>query len=107
MEITALEKLKENYPELAEEYSAMTKEQLLEQICAEVLDLHAMEERVSLFMSECTLNMSKTNYTPESIKALIAQKEERDIQEFCKDAYETHGYSGELIRYIMSNAGIK
>ncbi|WP_167596605.1 hypothetical protein [Leeuwenhoekiella sp. ZYFB001] len=83
--MSSLEELRENYPDLVEEYSAMDKEQLLEQICAEVLDLHRMDERVQVFMNECTLNMSKTNYTPEVIKTLISAKQEHDINEFCSD----------------------
>ncbi len=81
-------KLSVNFPELVKEYSEMSKEELLEQICAEVLDLHAMEERVQTFMNECTLNMSNTNYTVESIKTLINAKQEHDINEFCQDLIE-------------------
>ena len=84
-----IEKLKENYLGLVEEYSAMDKEQLLEQICAEVIDLHNMEERVQTFMNECTNNMSNTNYTIESIKTLIAEKEELNINEFCADVLDS------------------
>lgn len=76
--------LSETHAELVNEYSLMSKEQLLNQICAEVLDLLRMEERVQTFMSECTMNMSNTTYTIESIKTLITQKQEHDIQEFCK-----------------------
>ena len=82
---TSLEKLKINHPELVEEYSKMSPDELLEQICSEVLDLHAMEERVKIFMSECADGMSKTNYTIESIKTLIVEKQEQDISEYCYD----------------------
>lgn len=78
-----INKLKENHPELVEEYSKMDKEQLLDQICSEVLDLHKMQERVQVFMGECTLNMSNTTYTPESIRSLVNDKQEHDINQFC------------------------
>ena len=81
-------KLNETHPDLIEEFSAMTKEQLLERICAEVLDALAMEERVSVFMSECTINMSKTNYTPSSIRGLINEKQEQDISAYCEELIE-------------------
>lgn len=84
---TQLQKLKKRFPQLVEEYSAMDKEQLLEQICAEVNDLHDMYDRVQFFMNECTNGMSKTTYTIESLKQMVAQKQEKDIQEFCY--YET------------------
>ena len=82
--MTHIERLKSQHPDLVEQYSAYSKERLLEQICAEVLDLLAMEERVQLFMNECT-NLSKTNYTIEVLKAQIADKQEQDISDFCED----------------------
>ena len=42
-----------------------------------------MEERVQVFMNECT-DLSKTTYTPEVIKGLIQKKELSDISMFCK-----------------------
>ncbi len=83
--MSSLEKLKKINPELVEEYSKMDGSELLEQICSEVLDLFAMDDRVKTFMSECTINMSNTNYTIESIKALIVEKQEKDIRDFCSD----------------------
>lgn len=90
--MSKLEELKDNYPDLVDEYAAMTKEQLLEQICAEVLDLHVMDERVQLFMNECTDGMSKTNYTLESLKSLISNKQEKDISEFCLGVIEDYDF---------------
>jgi hypothetical protein len=86
-EMNNVNKLKENHPELVKEYSEMDKEQLLEQICGEVLDLHLMQDRVYLFMHECTQNYSKTNYSIESIKTMISSKQEHDINVFCKDLF--------------------
>lgn len=97
-----LDKLKEIYPDLVEEYSAMTKEELLEQICAEVIDLHNMEERVATFMEYCTLNMSKTNYTVESIKSLINEKQENDIGNFCGDLFEDFDSDEEIIQELKN-----
>lgn len=99
-----LEKLKVTHPELVEQYSAMTKEELLNQICAEVLDLHAMDDRVQLFMNECTNGMSKTNYTLESLKTLINTKQEMDIAEFCADEIEQAENDEELLKAIHAAA---
>lgn len=78
-----IDRVREVLPELVEEYSNMSKEELLEACCGEILDLWVMEERVSTFMELCTISMSKTNYTPETIKKLVEKKQEEDIQEFC------------------------
>lgn len=66
----------------------MNREQLLEQIYKESLDAINMEERVQIFMNECTNGLSKTNCTPEVIKGLISDKQQTDISEFCKMALE-------------------
>lgn len=100
----AINKLKENYPELVAEYSAMSKEQLLEQICAEVLDLHAMEDRVQVFMNECTEGMSKTNYTVDVIKGLIQAKQEADINQFCADLYQDHDTVNEIMAELKERS---
>ena len=81
--IETIEQLKEERRDLVELFEDMTKEQLLNQCYLECIDAINMEERVSIFMSECTLNMSKTNYTEESLKSLISNKHEYDINEFC------------------------
>ena len=54
----------------------------------ECIDAINMEERVALFMAECTNNMSKTTYTINSIKKLINEKYEYDINMFCADLLE-------------------
>lgn len=84
----SVEKLRENYPGLVDEYSLLSKEDLLNQICAEVLDLHKMDERVQTFMNECTSGLSKTNYTPEAIKGMIHSRQVDDLNEFCSDLIE-------------------
>ncbi len=81
-------KLRLEDPKLVELYSNMDKNILLNQICAEVLDARAMEHRVSVFMELCTDNMSNTNYTEESIRTLVNQKQEKDINDFCKELQE-------------------
>lgn len=85
--IETIQELKEQRPDLVEKFESMSKEQLLNQCYLECIDAINMEERVSLFMSECTINMSKTNYTLDSLKTLIKQKQEYDLNEFCY--YET------------------
>lgn len=81
--LETVEQLKKERPDLVELFEKMSKEELLNQCYLECLDGLNMEERVSIFMSECTLNMSKTNYTEESLKKLIGDKHEYDINEFC------------------------
>lgn len=85
--IETIEQLRKDRPDLVENFEKMSKEELLNQCYLECIDAINMEERVSLFMQECTINMSKTNYTLESIKSLINDKKEFDINEFCY--YET------------------
>ena len=100
----ALKTLQQSHPDLVAQYSAMSKEQLLEQICAEVLDLHAMEERVQTFMNECTLNMSKTNYTISSIKSMINSKQEQDINQFCADLFQDFDTTDEIIQDLKERS---
>ncbi len=85
--IKNIEQLKKERPDLVEDFEKMDREQLLNQCYLECIDAINMEERVSLFMQECTINMSKTNYTKESLISMINDKKEHDINEFCY--YET------------------
>jgi hypothetical protein len=103
-EMNNVNKLKENHPELVKEYSEMDKEQLLEQICGEVLDLNLMQERVYLFMHKCTQNYSKTNYSIESIKTMVSSKQENDINVFCKDLLDDFKTDKERIEDLKSRA---
>ncbi|WP_284464876.1 hypothetical protein [Chryseobacterium sp.] len=81
--IDTIEQLKEERPDLVELFESMSKEDLLKQCYLECIDAINMEERVSLFMSECTLNMSKTNYELSALQTMINQKKEHEINEFC------------------------
>lgn len=83
MIIETIDQLKEERPDLVELFENMTKEQLLNQCYLECIDAINMEERVSTFMAECTINMSKTNYDPSVLKTLITDKQNHDIAEFC------------------------
>ncbi|KAA5532675.1 hypothetical protein F0919_18005 [Taibaiella lutea] len=74
--------MREKHPEMVRGWENLSKEDLLEAMCGEVLDLFSMMERVSIFMEECT-NMSKVTYTPEVIKEMIKKKKEEDINDFC------------------------
>lgn len=85
--IDTIEELKEKRPDLVELFENMSREELLNQCYLECIDAINMEKRVALFMEECTINMSKTNYTLDSLKRLINEKQEFDINEFCY--YET------------------
>ena len=77
------EQLKQQRPDLVETFENMSKEELLNQIQLECIDLLNLEKRVSLFMKECTNDMSKTNYTLESLKTLIDQRKQTELIDFC------------------------
>lgn len=81
--IDTIGELKQERPDLVDLFENMTRDELLNQCYLECIDAINMEERVSFFMEECTLNMSKTNYTLRSLKTMIDQKREFDIAEFC------------------------
>lgn len=85
-------------------YKGLSHEELLNQIILEVTDLQAMEERVSFFMSECTCNMSKTNYTIDSLKTLVEERKQRDhdesIQDFCEELLSLED-KGEICKTIQ------
>lgn len=99
-----VEELKEERPDLVELFETMSKEQLLEQIYKECLDAINMEDRVQLFMNECT-NMSKTTYTPEVIKGLISDKQEIDLENYCMDLVEDYT-DEEILEEIRKRAGV-
>lgn len=107
--IETIGELKAERPDLVELFENMTHEELLNQCYLECMDAINMEERVSIFMAECTINMSKTNYTEESLSTLIRQKQEHDINEFCyyelvdeptkKELYKSiKGYAQEYLK---------
>jgi len=85
--IETVEQLKEERADLVELFEPMSREQLLEQIYKECLDGINMEERVQVFMNECT-GLSYTTYTPEVIKGLIHTADIQNISEFCKTVLE-------------------
>lgn len=101
--IETIEQLKEQRPDLVQDFEAMTHQELLNQIYLEVIDGINMEERVQTFMNECT-GLSKTTYTPEVIKTLISDRWEQDLSYWCQDALEdTKGMDGEELRdYLKS-----
>lgn len=84
---THLESVREKQPELAASWEAMTKEEVLNQISAEVLDLWSMQERVALFMEECT-SMSYTTYTLPVIRQLIHDHQNQELSAWCFDTLE-------------------
>jgi hypothetical protein len=81
--IETIEELKKDRPDLVELFEVMSREELLNQCYLECIDAINMESRVALFMEECTINMSKTNYMLDSLKGMINAKKELDINEFC------------------------
>lgn len=102
--IQTVEQLKQQRPDLVKLFESMDREQLLEQIYKESLDAINMEERVSAFMENATLGMSKTTYPPHVISQLVQHKYERDISDFCKMALEDiEGMSAEEIKQYLKD----
>lgn len=99
--------LRKTRPDLAEMYlgyyQKMSKEDFLEAVSGDILDLVAMEERVQVFMSECT-NMSYTTYSVETIKNLINDKYQQDEIYFCKTLLEDYDNPQDLYDYIKELA---
>lgn len=81
--IESVEQLKNERPDLVDIFESMDRDQLLNQCYLECIDALNMEERVSVFMEHCTINMSKTNYTTSALVSLINNKKDFDINEFC------------------------
>lgn len=102
--IENVEQLKKERPDLVEDFEKMSKEELLNQCYLECIDAINMEERVSVFMEECTLNMSKTNYTEESLRRMISDKQEFDINEFCAYEVESAPTDQDLVDSIKERA---
>lgn len=102
--IENIKQLKKERPDLVKDFEKMTHKQLLEQCYLECIDAINMEERVSFFMQECTNNMSKTNYTIDSISALIRQKQEQDIIDFCIDEVNDNETDIEIANCIREMA---
>lgn len=86
--IKNIKELKKLRPDLVKIFEGQTHKQLLKQAYLEVIDGLNMEERVSIFMQECTNGMSKTTYTIESLKTMIAKRQEMDISLFCEMALQ-------------------
>ncbi|MGK6342875.1 hypothetical protein ACMGDK_11585 [Chryseobacterium sp. DT-3] len=102
--IETIEQLKEERPDLVELFEAMTRDQLLNQCYLECIDALNMEERVSVFMDECTINMSKTNYDTAVLRTFINQKKEYDINEFCYIETADEPTEEELLESILERA---
>lgn len=83
--IKDINQLKKERPDLVESFEKMTKEELLNQCYLECRDAINMESRVALFMEKCTLNMSKTTYTINSLCDLINEKNEHDYNEIVEE----------------------
>ena len=88
--IRDIEHLKQERPDLVESFESMTREELLKQCYLECIDSINMEERVALFMSECTNNMSNTTYTLDSLRTLINQKKEVEYEEIRHELIEDY-----------------
>ena len=101
--IENVETLKAERPDLVELFENMTREELLKQCYLECLDAVNMESRVALFMAECTNNMSKTNYTLGSLKSLINENKECEIDGFCYDVCDERKDS-EILKEIKERA---
>lgn len=96
--IKNVKELDRKYPEIDKLSKELSNKALRRQFKLEIIDLMNMEERVSVFMQECTNNMCKTTYTIASIKELISLRKEEDLDEFCSDLNEmsTEGIMSEI-----------
>jgi hypothetical protein len=101
--MTNVEKLKELRPDVVEQFEALDKDQLLEACCGEHLDFLSHEDRVQIFMNECT-NMSKTNYTLGVIETLIAEHKEQLIDEDMWSLIESDLSDEEIVKYVNERA---
>lgn len=99
-----LEDFKKERPDLEELFNSLSREDLIEQCWKEAFDAVKMEERVSVFMENCTLNMSKTNYTPASLKSMIRSKQEQDIIDFCDMTIEDSENDQEIADQIWQDS---
>lgn len=98
--MTKSEHLFAKRPELIESYKGMTKEQLIEEISGEVLDLLDMVDRVQLFNSECTLSMSRPTYKLDDIKREINERKEFDIDQFCANLIDDGTDDEDILKEI-------
>ena len=99
-----IDELKKERPDLVELFEGMMKKQLLEQCYKECIDAIEMEKRVSVFMEECTIDMSKTNYTEASLRSMITDKQEKDIQQFCYYEICDEETDEEIVKSIREKA---
>ena len=101
--IQTVEQLKQERPDLVDDFEKMSHEELLNQIYLEAKDAINMEERVAVFMELCTPNMSYTTYTPESIRQMVATKQEQDERDLYDMILEdTEGMDVEEIRNYLN-----
>lgn len=101
--IKSIEELKEKRPDLARAFESLNKKELLRQCYSEAMDAINMQERVQLFMNECT-RMSKTNYTVEVIKRLIDEKKQDEIDNFCFTLLEDEILGADIMETIKEKA---
>lgn len=99
-EKTNIETLKGILPDIVKEFEAMDRDALLEACCGETLDAINMQDRVQLFMNECTNGFSKTNYDIDVLKKLILQRKEADIDTFCAMFLEDGDADEDIIKVI-------
>ena len=104
--IKDVDELKEQRIDLVELFEGMDREQLLNQCYLECIDAINMDGRVSVFMEECTLNLSKTTYDISSIKDMIQDKQEANINEFCYDVLSDSENDAEVIDEIYRRSQI-
>lgn len=102
-----LEEFKKDRPDLVEFYNSLDKDELILQCFKEALDAVMMEDRVSVFMETCTNNMSKTNYTPSSIRSMVNLKKEQDIIDFCDNLIEDSDNDQEIADHIWERSSNK
>ncbi len=100
----SIEELKEKRPDLVDKFENLSKEELLKQCYLEAMDSINMSERVQLFMNECTISMSKTTYTLESIQKMIDDKKEYDVNFFCFGLLSSDMSGDDIIEEVKERA---
>lgn len=98
-EQSKLEKYRQKLPDIAAKFEAMTREELIEACCGEGLDAIAMQERVSLFMEECT-HMSYTTYPVDKLRTMIQERKESDIDQWCADFIDDEDTDEDIVKAV-------
>lgn len=77
------ESFKTENKHLGEMWSKMTKNELINLLYKDKLEISFRLRQLMTFMDGATLNMSNLNYTPDVISQLIKDRLRYEVEEFC------------------------